>query len=113
MKRTIHEYLGYVFTAGSGIESLGNQFRTDIEPMAGIHRQDVDRRPPGGSQPDDESAPEREMVSPAIFARVEQGNDHSAVGIDSSEVRSLVRVAEGANARLTKLTSIDPRWIFR
>jgi hypothetical protein len=83
----------------SGIEIPRDEFRTNIEPVTGIHREYVDGCPPRWSEADDESASQREMVGPAVDARVEQREDSAAIGIHSCEVRSLVRVAMDAGQR--------------
>ena len=36
-------------TAVSGIKSLGDQLHADVHAVAGIHREDMNGRPPGGS----------------------------------------------------------------
>ncbi len=63
------------FLIASRIESLGNELRADVEPVARIHREHVGGRPAGRSHPDDERSSKREMVSPEVQPRVEQEND--------------------------------------
>ncbi len=74
------------FLIASRIESLGNELRADVEPVARIHREHMG----GRSRPDDERSSKREMVSPEVQSRVEQGNDATALGVDAREVRSFV-----------------------
>jgi hypothetical protein len=78
------------FLIASRIESPGNELRADVEPVARIHREHMGGRPAGRSHPDDERSSKREMVSPEVQSRVEQGNDATALGVDAREVRSFV-----------------------
>jgi hypothetical protein len=79
------------------VEALSDEFRADTEAVARIHREHVHGRSARGSQPDDESFPKREMVSPAFLAGAKKANDLPAVRIDASEVWPLVRIAMDAS----------------
>jgi len=58
--------------------------------VARIRREHMGGRPAGRSHPDDERSAKREMVSPEVQSRVEQGSDATALGVDAREVRSFV-----------------------
>src|SRR5207249_2158584 len=52
-----------------------------------------------GGQSHDVAVPEDEMICPDVLPRIEQCNHDAAVGIDTCEVRSFIRVAPIAGKR--------------
>ena len=78
-----------------------------------VHRKDGHRDTPRAGPAQDEQALPLEVFLPAVPSWIEEDADLAVPRVQPRQIRALVEIAEGANARPLSLTEIDPHLRFR
>ncbi len=73
-------------------------------PPRGVHIQQTNRRSSHWGHPEHVALSRYEMIVPGVFARMEQRNQRSGIGIDARQIGSLVPIASITGERLTPVS---------